>query len=823
MYPRVFTPKNQTSGPLNADSTGPLSAMPDVFEKAGNRAIWLALGLILLMAIIVFRDFVFLGKAYLFKDIGGDTLNIFYPQLCAVSDYLHTTEMPSWSFRSGMGQNIFPAILNDPFNVLLYAGGRHFIMYGMVYKELIKILLTGYLFFKYIRLLDLSPYTAAIGSLLISFCSYTIIGGSWYVFSSDLFYVIFLLWSVEQFLVNRKMLFLPLAVFIVAVSTPFSLYVYSLFFAGYLLLRNFQLGVLNPGKIVVRYLSLLGLAVVGILLSAPFLLENIAQILESPRGSGQYNFTAVLSHAPMFGLPGGVELGTAILRLFSGDLLGTGSDYRGWTNYLEGPMLYCGLPCLLLLPQLFQFLRGRTRTAFIIFLAVLLLPVLFPYLRYALWLFSGNYYRTYALFIALTILFYALLALQYILEQRKVHVPTLIASLVVSLLVLHIPYSDQLAPDTTLSAFISMLLIGYGAILYFMGRPGNVLRLKYILLGCIVVELLFMSNTAVANRDALTATEIEDRTGYNDHTVEALDYIRRHDHSFYRIDKTYASSPAVHYSDNDGMAQGYNGTSSYSSFNQLNFINYLALMGIVDKTSEKDTRWAGSFEDRASLEAQNQVKYILAKTEISPIWEYICEPPLTFGNVKLFKNKFVLPFGYTYSKCIRESDFAGLSLYQKDFVTLKACILKDADMATVAPMETFLLRDTIPMGPFSLDAYRADINALSKDTLAVTLFTDTHITGSITATATRLMYLSIPFDKGWQLLVDGKPTPKLMVNGGMTGIYLTTGRHTIELVYKLRFVSMGLLMSVVGFLAYVGIWVLSKRKHAEPGTGSTLI
>src|SRR4051812_9562016 len=72
----------------------------------------LALGVValgaLLLGLLVFRDFVFGDKILLYKDIGSDSLNVFYPNYILRSDYLRQHGMLSWSFETGMGQNLFP-------------------------------------------------------------------------------------------------------------------------------------------------------------------------------------------------------------------------------------------------------------------------------------------------------------------------------------------------------------------------------------------------------------------------------------------------------------------------------------------------------------------------------------------------------------------------------------------------------------------------------------------------------------------------------------------------------------------------------------------
>src|ERR1700752_2228533 len=73
-----------------------------VFEKYGIK---IALGIILLIAFVVFKDFILQQKIYLFKNIGSDSLNASWPWMSRSADYISQYGIPSWSFNMGMGQN----------------------------------------------------------------------------------------------------------------------------------------------------------------------------------------------------------------------------------------------------------------------------------------------------------------------------------------------------------------------------------------------------------------------------------------------------------------------------------------------------------------------------------------------------------------------------------------------------------------------------------------------------------------------------------------------------------------------------------------------
>jgi hypothetical protein len=86
----------------------------DFFETGlANKSAYLMAALLLVLLMILFGGYLFGDSLYLFKDIGSDTLNYYYPQLLNVSNYLREEGIPAWSFYQGMGQNMLPLSIVD--------------------------------------------------------------------------------------------------------------------------------------------------------------------------------------------------------------------------------------------------------------------------------------------------------------------------------------------------------------------------------------------------------------------------------------------------------------------------------------------------------------------------------------------------------------------------------------------------------------------------------------------------------------------------------------------------------------------------------------
>lgn len=804
----------------------PAQPMADFFDKLGGKAPLLLTGLLVLIGVIVFFDYLISDRFYFFKDIGSDTLNLSYPYLGHVADYIKNAGVPKWSFNFGMGQSLFPFFLRDPFDIFLYMAGKDHLYSGIVFKEVVKVILAGVTFFYYLRMLKLSDFTAICGSLFFAFCGFSIVGGQWYIFSFEAFNMALLLLAFEQLLQYKRWVLFPIAILLIGMSQPFNLYVYGLFLITYAIFRLYQTGNLTVKSTAILFGQMIGAGILGLLLSAPFMIENIIQILESPRGSGTNSYAHILSGQPMFALADNVQLGTSILRFFSSDILGSGNEFTGWQNILEAPLFYIGLPCLILMPQAFPTLEKKVRIGFIVFIVLWFMPIIFPWFRYAFWLFSGDYFRAYSVIVAFILLYYAMVALDHIVKHRKINLVVLGVTIALLMIFLYYPYApgtdalrnNAITPvlNPSVSVFVCFMLIVYAILLFLLGRPNSSAGLKYGLLGAMIVEVLFLSRVSVNDRDAVTAAEITQKVGYNDYSVEAINFIKQHDKSFYRIDKTYGSSPAMHSSLNDGMAQGYRGTSAYNPFNQEYYIRYLQLMGISNKANELESRWATGLAYHPILESANSVKYILAKNKINPLWRITCDTMGTFGDVKVFRNKFLIPFGFGYANYIKKSDFEKTSMVQKDFLTLKAFVIDDADLQKVAGLREYPLKDTLPESQFTTDIYKQQVVELSRDTMVITKFEDNNITGSFNATNDEMMYLSIPYDGGWSLKVDGQPREKIILNDGMTGIIMKKGNHTIAMTYDLRYFTKGIYLCLAGLVLFAGAWFMTRKKKESP-------
>jgi uncharacterized membrane protein YfhO len=775
--------------------------------------LYILLSLIAIMVIIVFYDFIIFKKLFLFKGLASDSLNDTYPHYILISDYLRTEGIPGWSFRQGLGQNIYPFSFPDPFVSLLYLLGRDNLAYGIAYMEILKIFVAGVLFYYFLKKRSLSEYACVTGGLLYSFSGFIIIGSSWNLFSTEAVYFAFLLLAFEKYYQDNNRLLFPLAVALIAVLQPFDLWLFGLFLLFYIIVRHFEVN----EKASRKFFVLLGrtglMALLGVGIASFFFLSEVRAMLNSPRVSGGAGYyEQLLSKAAMV-FESGLHYITAVMRLFSSELLGPANKFGGWYNYMEAPLFYCGLINLLVLPQLFRFLDKRRKQIYAVSLIVVLLPAIFPIMRYSLWLFTGNYYRLYSLFVAFALMFLGIQALHNMFKHRDVNRKLLLLTLFILFIVLYFPYNylqDHDVLDENLRNLVMMFLVIYTVLLLFLPGARNFLRIQLVLLAVVCIELAGFSKINLDERKALTRTEYRQKTGYSDYTNEAVAFLNKIDRGFFRVTKNYHSGPGVKLSLNDAKIQQYRGTSSYHSFNQLYYVRFLAGMNIIDENDEGQTRWIIGLGNNPLLHSLVGVKYYLSKSP-RPHSHVNYDSLTTVGNVNIYRNKYALPLGFSYSRYISREDFNNLSRVQKGFILYSACIPDDSvykDHSNDLPF----YNAAGAFENYSMQKYRNDISSLKTDTLAISQFSDNKIKGTITLKEKKMLFLSIPYSPGWSALVDGKKQKPLKINIGFLGLLLDKGPHTVELSFTPPMFYPGAVISAVSILLYVLLIVISKRR-----------
>jgi uncharacterized membrane protein YfhO len=647
-----------------------------------------------------------------------------------------------------------------------------------------------------------------LGATLVAFSGYLIVGSSWYGHSTNIMFIVMLLLGLELLFVKNQWWLLPIpTLFLLGPSLLFT----AEFAVLYTIMRFSLTQRISLASIGLLAKKMIIPVLFGILFLAPFLGTTVYKFIYSPRVGGDMSFVDSLSSRPIFDLAPAKQLVTVIYRFFSNDILGTAANFGGWNNYLEAPLFYCGMITLLLVPQLFLFLKRRQKVVFSAVLSLWILMLIFPYFRYAFYFFVGDYFKSaISLFLPLTCIIMATTAFHFVLKEGKVNVVLLSGTLVLLLGFLYLTPTGSLTSqiDTSLRNMAAVSLVLQAALLLVLHFSKNV-NVGLLILVMTLLQGTYFSSISINSRQAITSSRMASKTLYNDYTIEALEYLKRIDPGFYRIEKTF---PSVMSGLNDSQVQNFYGTRSYRSHNHNNYVRFLTEMELLDPSQEVNTRWLMGFPQLTQLHPLFGIKYLISTQETkSEVSKFFYEDLGELNGLELFKAKYFIPFGIPITKFSTISDLRNSDTFFKKIQLHYLSVILDESVASLYPkLERLDMR--LIHGALAFESYE---EAYAEKAMKIKKIKQSRIQGTITLDEPAMVFYSIPYDEGWQAYVNGKKMSLVEVNNGLTGLYLEAGDYDIDLRYRPPFYTLGWILFAVGFLAYITIIVRQRRFDAN--------
>ncbi|MDQ0416033.1 putative membrane protein YfhO [Croceifilum oryzae] len=112
----------------------------------------------------------------------------------------------------------------------------------------------------------------------------------------------------------------------------------------------------------------------------------------------------------------------------------------------------------------------------------------------------------------------------------------------------------------------------------------------------------------------------------------------------------------------------------------------------------------------------------------------------------------------------------------------------------------------------SLEGFQELVKQKKEQSLQNVSFTSNQVKGEIKAAKDGILYLAIPYSKGWKATIDGKRVDPIKVNATFTGLPITKGDHKIELSYFTPYLLEGAGISFVTLLSLLGYFWWERRK-----------
>lgn len=116
----------------------------------------------------------------------------------------------------------------------------------------------------------------------------------------------------------------------------------------------------------------------------------------------------------------------------------------------------------------------------------------------------------------------------------------------------------------------------------------------------------------------------------------------------------------------------------------------------------------------------------------------------------------------------------------------------------------------------NLEAVETAYQTLMEQTMEMTSFSDTKITGNVQVTTPGRMIFSITNDSGWSLFVDGEEVTPQVFGEGFLGVHLDEGSHEIALRYETPGFRLGAAVSAGCLALFLALlWMKNRKKETS--------
>lgn len=715
---------------------------------------------------------------------------------------------PLWSWNHVIGDNFIGSYsfytLTSPFVWINCLFPDQWMLYGITFTLLLKMLCTGLAAYYYLRKMAISTEASVIGGLMYAFSSFAVSNLFYYHFLEPMIAFPLLLVAIERFLRRERYggVSLILASFLVffinfyfAVCSMIAALIYTI---CRMCSREIRV---TPGRAIGGFL----LVGVGLLLSCFILLPTVMHLTDSPRqslDSTVFNAQVLYSIDRLYTLfePKLIEgSNTAFVVIPYGSnaanvpvvgLLLAGLyalRRKGWIGAL---MVVSLLLYVTPLNGVFSFFTNTeyTRWAYALTLFIILASMKFvdekqPLNKRHFWIYTAICCLAVIISFALP-LFYYYRHYGEMVDNSAIWLNLIIQGLFLLQMCLLFAYVKRNTPSMLLKCVVLMALV------YF--------------------PLRVMMNTDVVNKSLYRTVWYGSVQKYlldNQLPSHEGDFEWRTDFlALYMNMPLLKNRPAVatfNSIQNKKMAQLFKATGTHLGNHYVrlvrNAISYDALMSVKE-----------------IIEYDN---YLRQCDSINAVMQWI-EPSRASCLVNkrkeqgytTYDNKYYIPMGFTYDSFVPQSEIDSLMAADKQAdVPLQLL----ANMA-VPDSLTHVASTVMERGTLGNDLSLDSIVAERRKHVCSSFSGNTRgFTATVSMSKRNLLFFSVLSDDGFTATVDGAPATIYPVNLNLSAIMVDQGRHEIEFKYFPPGLRVGLLLSFAGLVLTIIVFFAEKTTFAR--------
>ncbi len=190
-----------------------------------------------------------------------------------------------------------------------------------------------------------------------------------------------------------------------------------------------------------------------------------------------------------------------------------------------------------------------------------------------------------------------------------------------------------------------------------------------------------------------------------------------------------------------------------------------------------------------------------------------------------YENENYIPMGFTYKEFMTETEFERINKNDRHIYLCKYLVVPDDKASYYAQFMTEVKKEDI--GPAQYDTYADAVNErLAGDVCSSFDWDSDGFTAKINSEKSNVVFFSVPFDQkvfaginlgGWSAKVNGVEVDIQKVYYGLMAVTVPEGDSVIEFEYNVPGRMVGLIVTIVSFVAFGAyLWFFKKHKKEEP-------
>ena len=770
--------------------------MKSLYQKSAFRIFILGF----LCALCIFLPFLVIDKGFFLYagDFNSQQIPFYMNAVRAVQE-----GSMNWSWNTDLGSSFVTSysfyLLGSPFFWLSCIFPYRAVPYLLPLWLMLKFAVAALGAFLFLRRYAKDVNFAFVGAILYAFSGFAVYNIFFNHFLEAVAFFPFLLWSLDEFVYNRRR---GLFVVFVAVNLLNNYFFFAgqvvflfIYFICKVITKEYSVNIKE--FLLLAFESLLG-CLCGIVLAVP----SVMTIVNNPRSTQMHSGFALWLYDT-------VQQYLAILMsaFYPPDV-----PYSP-TLFTDGDIKWTSLSAFVVMGGMFGyfiFRRFFKKSAFTKIFTCCIVFAFVPVLNSSFYAFNDNYYARW--FYMPLLILAAMNMHSFTLCRKIIFYGLKITAAFTAVFCIYAltPIKDKdgvfhlgLQEETAVFWLIFMVSIIslYLAYAVVKNYRDTALYPQKLLIGTLVCVCLFgithMALTKLPRNDA----------NYIKQNYTVLDSFKLEDsQSNYRMDAYQCYSNLGLFLDKP-VIQFFNSTVSPS------VMDFYPYVGVSRTVSSKPP-----YENYA-LRSLLSVKYLLTPThELENFYENegyadIYREHSIIRPYNILENKYFIPMGFTYDYFVTPQQMNTVKKENRSNIMLRA-VMVDETLVDVYKLSLEKLSDT-SLEDTSFSAFESDV--ADRNLSAAHYFEQTKdgFVSEIYLDHANLVFYSVPFDEGFTAYVNGHISEIIEVNNGMSAVYAPAGENEIVFTYETPYLKTGIFLNFTGLGIYIIYSVLILKKKVK--------